>query len=520
MVPGLTILGHADPGRIGERCALRTLLSSSQPIALSRAEPDFTQPHDEVETPLADPYLSRGPLYLASTRGGGVEVRCDETRTTVVANGTPLTGIGEFSAEELARGIVLLLADRVTLLLHLLDPLPEPDLPHFGLVGESAPMVHLRQEIQQVADLDVPVLLQGDTGTGKELAAQAIHSAGPRRERPYVAVNMGAIPPSLAASELFGAAKGAFTGATHRRVGYFNRANGGTLFLDEVGETPADVQPLLLRALEAGEIQPVGAELPQSIDVRILAATDARLDAEIEAGRFREPLYHRLSGYVIAIPPLRQRRDDFGRLLVHFLRQELEAMGEAHRLSHKAPEEKPWLPADLVAWLAQLDWPGNVRQLKNVVRQLVIASRGRDQLQVTPQIEAMLQRQDELRRSSSRFVDATATSPPATPPSPPTRSPKTVYRSPAEVSEAELKEALRSHRWRLKPTAAQLGISRPSLYVLLEKFPSIRTAGSLQQDEIRASQERCAGSLEAMVEDLEVSLDGLKRRMKELGLLD
>src|SRR6185436_13729067 len=185
--------------------------------------------------------------------------------------------------------------------------------------------------------------LRGETGTGKELLARAIHQASSRRAAPYFALNMAAIPASLAAAELFGAAKGAFTGADRRRVGYFGRAQGGTLFLDEIGELPADLQPLLLRVLENGEIQPVGGEETLRVDVRILAATDANLESAIEEGRFRAPLFHRLSGYELRLPSLRERRDDIGRLFIHFLRQELAALGEADRLADPGPEGRPWL---------------------------------------------------------------------------------------------------------------------------------------------------------------------------------
>jgi two-component system nitrogen regulation response regulator GlnG len=181
------------------------------------------------------------------------------------------------------------------------------------------------------------VLLRGETGTGKELAARALHDAGPRRRRGFLAVNMGAVPPTLAAAELFGAARGAFTGADQKRIGYFTRADGGTLFLDEIGETPAEVQILLLRALDNREIQPVGGGDPQPVDVRLIAATDADLEGAMAAVRFRSTLLHRLSGYEIFLPQLRDRREDFGRLFLHFLSQELEATGQTGRLATSRP---------------------------------------------------------------------------------------------------------------------------------------------------------------------------------------
>src|SRR5262249_13655296 len=155
---------------------------------------------------------------------------------------------------------------------------------------------------------------------------------GPRRDGPYLALNLGAVPPALAAAELFGAARGAFTGADRRRAGHFERAHRGTLFLDEGGEAPPEVQVLLLPALESGEIQPVGSEAPQRVDVRVVAATDADLEAAVAQGRFRAPLLHRLRGCEIRLPPLRERRDDVGRLLVSFLRRELAELGREELL--------------------------------------------------------------------------------------------------------------------------------------------------------------------------------------------
>ena len=156
-------------------------------------------------------------------------------------------------AAEIERGVAMVLSHRVALWLHTVDPVPA-SVPDFGLVGESEPIVRLRQEIQAAAQLDVPVLLRGETGTGKELAARALHRAGARRERPFVAVNMAVLTPSLAAAELFGAARGAYTGADRNKTGYFQRAEGGTLFLDEIGEVTPEVQTMLLRALENHEI--------------------------------------------------------------------------------------------------------------------------------------------------------------------------------------------------------------------------------------------------------------------------
>jgi len=502
--PGLTILSHPDPQRTGERAALLALVSDGEAL-LSRAEPTFGPPGGGTGRPLADPHLSRRPLLISPAQEGGVVLSAAGSPTQVIAGGEPLGEGRSFSARELAAGIVLLLANRIVLLLHRFVPQSDPGIPSFGLVGESDAIREVRQQIRQVADLDLPVLLRGETGTGKELVAQAIHRASRRRDRPYYALNMGAVPASLAAAELFGAAKGAYTGADRKRRGYFSLAHGGTIFLDEIGEVPPEIQPLLLRALENGEIQPVGAEEPVRVDVRTIAATDSDLEAAIAAGTFRSPLLHRLSGYQIRLPPLRQRRDDIGRLFLHFLRQELEAIGEGFRLDDPGPDARPWLPAPFVARLAAAGWPGNIRQLRNVARQLVVDSRGFAVAQISSQL-------DELLDSSEwRRPKAPAAAEPSSPP--PER-----HRSPMEVSEEELLSALRANRWHPGATARQLRISRPALYLLIDSCPHTRKAADLSREEIEQAAARCGGRITEMVEILEVSEDGLKRKMKKLGL--
>jgi two-component system nitrogen regulation response regulator GlnG len=351
------------------------------------------------------------------------------------------------------------------------------------------------------------VLIRGETGTGKELIAGAIHQASPRSRGPYLAVNMAAIPPSLAAAELFGAARNAFTGADRSREGYFAQAHGGTLFLDEVGETPPEVQPLLLRALETGEIQTVGGA-PRRVDVRLIAATDARLEENVAAGRFRAPLLHRLGGYQIHVPPLRQRREDLGLLFLHFLRNELEALGELKRL---AAPERPWVPAPLVAWLADYDWPGNVRQLRNVVRQIAVAGCDAGAEGMWAQAESALQ---EAAKAPDSNVETRSSSASQTP----KKAARKPYRNPEEISEEEMIAALRAHHWRLQAAADQLGLSRPSLYAKIDRSPNIRKAADLSRQEIEACYAQWGGDLDAMAEALEVSKRGLQLRMGQLGL--
>ena len=510
-VPGLTILGHPQIQRVGERAALLDL-SSGREMLLSRTEPEFSPPGESAPRPLAVPYLSRRPWLLRPAADGGVTLLRGDSPMSLAANEEPVGSEASFSATEVDRGVVLLLAGRVVLLLHRFRPVFPDSLPRYGLVGLSDSLLDLCRQVARVADLDVPVLLRGESGTGKELVASALHRASSRRERPFLALNMGALPASLAAAELFGAARGAYTGAEHARRGYFRRAHGGTLFLDEVGEAPQEVQPLLLRALESGEIQPLGSEEPARVDVRVVAATDADLEQAVAAGRFRAPLLHRLGGYAIRLPPLRERRDDIGRLFFHFLREELAVVGEERRLADPGPNAQPWPPAAWIARFAAAPWPGNVRQLRNVARALAIDSRGTGEdaaeAQLPSAIEDLL-REERLPATPGRM---------AAPPAPPTPA-RAVFRSPQDVSEEELLAALAAHRWQPRAAARQLGISRPSLYFLLDTFPGTRKAMDLSGEEIAAARERCGGNQREMSAMLQVSEAGIRRRMKQLGLL-
>ena len=494
-VHGVTVIYHPELDRIGERAVLDGLGAGLEE-KLSRQVPELAAPGSGFGRPLADRRLSRSPIVLRPTPVG-IEIDRRQTSTRLSVDGCEVEDRFTVPESRLDDGVVLLLAGRIVLLLHRLDPVIDASTPRFDLVGESPTMARLRRDIVQIADLKVPVLLRGESGTGKELVARAIHEAGPRNGRPYLAVNMGAMPPTLAAAELFGAEKGAYTGAERRRTGFFQRAQGGTLFLDEIGETPLEIQALLLRALESGEVQPVGGETLLKPDVRILSATDADLESAIAAEKFRAPLLHRLGGYVVRLPPLRSRREDFGRLLVHFMRRELEALDQTHLMTARS---RPWLPAPWIARLAAWHWPGNVRQLANVVRQLVIANRDADPAHRFEEVEALLQE-----------------SPPAAPtPLAPSSPQMPARRQAAQLSENEVIEALRAHQFRPAAAADALGIPRSSIYDLMNKIPSLRKASELTSEDIEAARSRVGPSLEAMAENLEVSKRALLRRLGQL----
>ena len=502
LAPALTIAHHPDLRRVGEHATLSDLLEG-KPVELSRVGPPFAPPGTFRLHPIDDPSISRQPIVIAPEEGGGVRLIASGSRTKLLCGGAPVVGQKALSAEQIRRGAVLQLGGGVVLVLHLLGGAPAVRDNDHGLAGESDGIHRVRGDIQRVADLAFAVLVRGETGTGKELVARAIHDSSQRRGAPFVAVNLAAIPPSLAASELFGAARGAFTGAAKPRGGYFEAAQGGTLFLDEIGEAPPDVQVMLLRVLETGETQPIGAQASRKADVRVVAATDADLEAGLARGTFRAPLLHRLAGYEIRLPPLRERREDVARLLLRFHEEELRAIGEADRLA-RGPGQAPWLPASHVAQLVDHDWPGNVRQLRNVARQLVVGGRGRDRLTVAPALDRL-------------FEAPPAAAPPAPAEGPPRAAGE--RRRPTDVGDAELRDALRACRWDLAASAERLGMSRSSMYMLIDRTPSLRTARDLSAEEITRAYADCGHDVNRMVDKLEISERALRRRLRELGLL-
>jgi DNA-binding NtrC family response regulator len=237
-----------------------------------------------------------------------------------------------------------------------------------GIVGESSAIQELLIRIEQMAPVSSTVLIQGESGSGKELVAKAIHDLSPRRGRPFIAVNCAALPETLLESELFGHEKGAFTGAAERRLGRFELADSGTIFLDEIGEIPASVQVKLLRVLETRSFFRLGGVQPIKVDVRVVAATNRSLRDSVAVGEFRDDLYYRLNVLNIYLPPLRERRGDVALLVRRFIRE----FSQAH--------DRPFrgITAEAMQRLAEAPWPGNVRQLRNLIESMVVLAPGRE----------------------------------------------------------------------------------------------------------------------------------------------
>jgi DNA-binding NtrC family response regulator len=236
----------------------------------------------------------------------------------------------------------------------------------FGLIGESPAMVQAMTRLLQVAPTDLTVMITGETGTGKEVFAHAVHDLSTRKKGPFVSVNCGAIPETLLESELFGAEKGAFTGSVEQRKGFFETAHRGTIFLDEIGEMPIGTQVKLLRILESGEYSRLGSSDVLKVDVRVVAATNRDLAYEVRQGRFRQDLYFRLNSVNIHLPPLRQHIDDIEPLVEHF----------AKRVADKNIHEYHGIDKDALSILEQQSWPGNVRELRNIIETMVTLEQG------------------------------------------------------------------------------------------------------------------------------------------------
>jgi transcriptional regulator with GAF, ATPase, and Fis domain len=299
--------------------------------------------------PLSDAAVSRLHCELRVEADGVKVVDCGSTNGTFV-NGLDVIEARLVGSARVEIGKTAIAVDIRGAAIEV--PLAPRD--HFGpVLGSSAAMRQVFHVMATVGPTNSTVLLQGETGTGKELVARALHEASKRAKGPFVAVDCGAIAENLIESELFGHVRGAFTGATANRLGLFEEAKGGTLFLDEIGELPLSLQPKLLRALEGREVRPVGSNVPRPVDVRVVAATNRPLARAVNGGSFREDLYYRLAVFEIVLPPLRDRKEDIATLANHFYA--------------RATGADSLLPAEILTSLQSRSWPGNVRELRNFV---------------------------------------------------------------------------------------------------------------------------------------------------------
>jgi DNA-binding NtrC family response regulator len=340
------------------------------------------------------------------------------------------------------------------------------------LASKSADMSRLIRLAERAAKSNIPVLIEGESGVGKEVLARAIQGSSDRKGKPFVTVNCGAIPENLIESTLFGHEKGAFTGATERHLGKFVEASGGTLFLDEIGELPLDAQVKLLRAIQEGEVDPVGGKKSVRVDIRLISATNKSLLDLVKEGRFREDLYYRLNVFPMTLPPLRARREDIADLVRAFLARFAAEEGKRVR----------GLSAEALSLLVRYDWPGNVRQLENAVFRAVVLADG-DELTVAefPQIAAQVEGFDVRI------------------PAAPTLS---------EAANAPIREIVR------------VEVRDPHAMTLVDEAGDLRKLDELEADIIRFALQHYRGHMSEVSRRLGIGRSTLYRKLKELGLED
>jgi two-component system response regulator HydG len=350
-----------------------------------------------------------------------------------------------------------------------------------GVIGNSPKMHEVIAKLRAAAPTSATVLIQGETGTGKELVAQALHNNSPRKEKKFTALNCTALNENLLDDELFGHEPGAFTGADRLRKGRFEYANGGTLFLDEVGDMPLALQAKLLRVLENGEVFRIGSNEPIKVNVRLVSATNRDLEEEVKKGTFRQDLYFRLKVVTIRLPPLRERREDIPLLATHFIKEFNERHGK-HVTAIAEPVRK---------LMAVYDWPGNVRELRNVIESMVV----QDQDGVLGPDD--LQEGDSLRRL--QVPDGQANGPSGL-----------VGRPLSEVERYYIERALELTRGNRAEAARMLGIGERTLYRVIQDWK--------QQDEVRQALSEAGGDFAEAARRLRLSAQALQRKVKKWGL--
>lgn len=493
----MTVAFHPDRALIGARaeCPLRR---SGNAITLGRDAPVFGFPGADFRRPLLDRHVSRRAVRIT---GGGLQWQISRLQgsSRLGVDGRDTFSDTPLDAVRLRAGVRVVLAHSVVLLLRLETTVPgsHEAAGVDGMLGTSAYARSLSRQVSRAAAIDSDVLLLGPTGTGKDLLARAVHGQSRRACGPMVAVNVSAIPAELSAASLFGSARGAFTGATDRRLGYFEQANGGTLFLDEIGDAPESLQPQLLRALEQREVQVVGGDI-RPFDARIISATDTPIDED--GADFRAALRHRLGAVEIRLLPLAEHPEDIGLLAAHYLASALhESRGEDLWSRLAQSEHAVARAATLFDLLLAHPWRGNVRELVNVTRQVAISADG--DLQLPGDLV-------------DRLSDATAVCAEGPGPGQEERRPE---RPLDEISEAEFAAVWEAGRYEVTRVARKLGVSRQSVYRRVRESPDYRLAGDLSLRELRTALAEAQGDSRAAADNLRVSFTALRTRLRDVN---
>ena len=498
----LTIVWHPDTTRIGEQF-IDSGAQTENTIELGRFSPLF-RPTLGDALPIGYSGVSREPTRIVRMPNDQIKISPPTSRMIVEVNGQVIEQAIELSPEQVEAGVIIGLGRTIFVCLHWMRCLPKHN-PVVGFIGVSSAAIMTRDLIRLAACNQPPVLLLGETGTGKEVAAQAIHNLSPRATHKMISVNMAALNESLAAADLFGASKGAYTGAQSARNGFFFEAQNSTLFLDEIGNTPSAVQPMLLRVLETNEYRPLGASRDQNSTARLITATDQ----DLYHSSFNHALVRRLESFVIRIPPLRARREDIGLLILHVLKHnQVDGISAAQ------------LPTHFISEMLNFEWPGNIRQLANVFKRALLSLQMGEQLQLarmveTPRIAAT--DSAALRQISS--VNNTLV-PPLNPFESTIEKPAVERKKLRDLTEDDVISALNRHQWTIQYAADELGISRPSMYKLIEANRQIRRVEQIPFEEIKLQLNETKNNVEQCAALLKTPSEALRRHLRGLGVLN
>lgn len=566
--PCIELLYHCDLDCVG-LITPPELMLTGEPVMVGREYPFFVSPDAPLQEgrPLGDPCISRTQLQVCwLSQLGCFEAMIPASARRRVdlikparetADGPPaVERLRLEGVQRLPPGSMLAIEGRALLLLQL-RPYFTADHDRLDMVGEEPALWRARKRIEDIARFRTPVLIHGETGTGKELAARAVHQCSTRQASVFRVVNCSAIPEMLVESVLFGHRKGSFTGANEARKGFFREADGGTLFLDEIGELPLMVQAKLLRALQDGRVCPIGEERETVVDVRVVAASNRDLLKEVSAGRFREDLYYRLNAHTLRLPPLRERRGDIPRLFIHFLKQLSEEHKPLTRLWRPVDQYMPPVPLSFFTRLLIDDWRGNVRQLRNVAEKTAGANLRSEHHFVEPDWR---QSRSQAPQVVDALADAEARAEDLTPNNPldlvqrhrtvfdllterlgvsvPTLCRlleaqdfvelqqhlqdearlEFIHENAADRLRVSLRRLFERHAYNQTHVAAELELSRNTL-IRLMVILDIPRARDLTLEDLQASLERCDDDVVEAARMLCVSTRAFKLRARDLGLV-
>jgi two-component system nitrogen regulation response regulator GlnG len=486
--PALTILLHPDLDRVGEVTPLTAALETDE-TDLTRDEPVFFVPGSIIRRPIDHVAMNRNPVLRLTLDNGDLVLSPGIANKKVELEGEPFVRPRRLDRTELRRGLILTVGRGFAFCIHEIQ-FPISRAQDLGLLGVSDAIEGVRRAITGVPDDEPLVLLQGESGTGKELAARALHDCSSRSKGPFVTLNTATLNVGTATSVLFGHDRGAFTGATEAKPGYFRAAHGGTLFLDEIRLMPYDVQSHLLRVLQDRCVQPLNSLRQQKVDVRVIAATDLPLENAVNDGRFVQSLFSRLiNGVTIKLPPLRERREDIGLLLVAFLRAQLGGAAKLQRIQFASPDGSGWLSSETIASIARSALPGNVRDLQGLAKALrgCVGPGTPDTSVVVAERLALL---DKL---ASTLIS----------PAP----------SPADKSIRDLAATLQATGWDRKRAMKLMKISKATFYRDLQAHPDLHRLFKLSTRKLVRELEDCGGDVGRLAKELQVPEALLAQRL-------